>query len=64
MSAIETWLVEAKAEGKAEGQLAAILNLGAKGLLRVADARAEVADLLAAGVVSREQAQTALNRLG
>jgi len=69
---LDEWLIDAKAEGEAkgkaagfaEGELAAILHMLAKGRVTVDAARAEIADLVDAGTVSRDQADAALARLG
>jgi hypothetical protein len=64
MSIIESWLAERHAEGLAQGELTAIHNLVSKGRLSIDDARAEIADLVTAGVITREQADAALVQLG
>jgi hypothetical protein len=68
MSIIEEWISETEAKGKAagfaEGELAAILHLVAKGRLTVDAACAEIADLVAAGTITRVQADAALAKLG
>ncbi len=65
---LDEWLIDAKAEGEAagfaKGELAAILHLVSKGRLAVDAARAEIADLLAAGTITRDQADAALAKLG
>ena len=52
------------AETKAEGELDAIARLLAKGLLAKDAARTGIEDLVAAGVVTRAQADAALAKLG
>ena len=64
MSIIEEWIAETKAEGKTEGALATILHMVAKGRATIDGARAEIADLVAAGTVTRAQADEALAKLG
>jgi len=60
MSIIEEWI----AETKAEGELTAILHMVSKGRATVDAARAEIADLVAAGTITRAQADAALSKLG
>lgn len=55
---------EARAEGVAQGHIAAIRHLVSKGRMNLDAARAEVQDLLAAGVITRSEAETALAQLG
>ncbi len=59
MSIIEEWL----AETKAEGELAVVVDLVAKGRLSIAAARAEIAELVAGGTVTLAQAKRALAKL-
>jgi hypothetical protein len=60
MSIVETWVAEAEAKG----ELTAILHMVAKGRATVDAARAEIADLVAAGTITRAQADAALAKLG
>ncbi len=60
MSAIQTWL----AETEAKGELKAILHMVAKGRATIDGARAEIEELLAAGTITRAQADEALAKLG
>ena len=52
------------AEGLAEGQIAEIRRLAAKGVLSLDAARAEVRDLLISGVITQAVADGALAKLG
>jgi hypothetical protein len=64
MSIIEEWIAETKAEGVAQGKLDAILHMVSKGRATIDGARAEIADLVAAGTITREQAEAAVAKLG
>ena len=57
-------LAKGKAAGFAEGELAVILHLVTKGRLPLDAARGEIADLVAACTITREQADAALAKLG
>jgi hypothetical protein len=65
---LDEWLTDAKAEGEAagiaKGKLDAILHMVAKGRATVAGARDEIEELVAAGTITREQADAALSKLG
>ncbi len=62
--AMRTFIDDIAAENLAKGELTAILHLLAKRKITVADAREEIAELVAAGTVTSEQAKEAIAKIG